>query len=221
MFALIPLNVDVPMYRLPWANVVLIAGIFVTSLYALAVGLDAVDPYILNGWEPSGLFGHMALHAGAIHLMGNLIFLFAFGNAVCAKVGNALNVPLFVAFGLAAAAVHNLLDGQRMIGASGAINGIVGMFLVLYPRNDMTCGWWFLIRVGTFSLSSYWMILLWLAFDLWGAAASSGGDGGIAYFAHLGGFACGFATAWLALRQGWIEMEDDEQSLPDLIAGGR
>ncbi len=206
------------MYRVPWANSVLIALIFVASVAGMVSSSPAIEDLILDGWTVSGLLGHMFLHIGVIHLVGNLLFLWVFGNAVCAKFGNVAFLPVFVLLGLASAAIHNLFDGRSAVGASGAINGIVGIFLVLYPRNDITCGWWFLVRVGTFTLSSFWMILLWLAFDLWGATT---GGGAIAYWAHLGGIAAGMLIATVTLKAGWIEMDKTEQSLLDIMGWSR
>jgi hypothetical protein len=99
---------------------------------------------------------------------------------------------------------------RQEVGASGAINDIVGMFLVFYPTNEVTCVYLLFLRPGRFSASSYWIILLWLAFDIWGAFS---GGGGVAYWAHLGGFAFGFSLAVALLKTGLVTMEPDEKSL--------
>ena len=82
-----------------------------------------------------------------------------------------------------------------------AVNGVVGMYFVLYPLNRMSCFYWFLIKVGTFKLSSIWMILYWLAFDIWGVV---NGGGNVGYAAHLGGFAAGFALASILVLTGVV-----------------
>jgi membrane associated rhomboid family serine protease len=124
-----------------------------------------------------------------------MLFLWIFGNAVCAKIGNLRYLPIYTGLGIIAGMSQLLFSGEGGLGASGAINGIVGMYLVFFPTNEITCYFLmiFLLRpcVKEFSLSSYWMILFWLAFDIWGAMQ---GGGGIAYFAHLGGFAGGGCT---------------------------
>lgn len=206
---LIPYQADVPMQRVPWANwliIVFTIGVFV---------LEALDPagsrrYVLQGWGLSGLFSHMFMHADIIHLIGNMVFLWVFGNAVCAKLGNGWFILAYVMLGFTAATAHLVLDGSPAVGASGAINGVVGMFLVLYPVNEITCAWWFWIRGGSVHLSSMYLIVFWLIFDIWGALS---GSGGIAYFAHLGGFAGGFFLAIALLKAGWIIMDEDEYSL--------
>jgi membrane associated rhomboid family serine protease len=178
-----------------------------------------VGEYMLDGFGLRGLFGHMWLHGGIIHLLGNLLFLWIFGNSVCAKVGNRIYFPLYVLFGLVSAVSHLLFTGGPMLGASGAINGVVGMFLVFFPENDITCWFTFLfVYWRRFTLSSYWMILFWLFWDIAGAVTSLGASSGVAYFAHVGGFAVGFGVAVLMLKKGWIKMERYERSLLELVS---
>jgi len=173
-----------------------------------------VRPFILDGYNIKGLFGHLWLHGGVIHLLGNLLFLWIFGNAVCAKIGNIAFFPIYIMLGILAGIAHLVFQGGACMGASGAIMGVVGMYLVFFPANDITCYFimFLFLRpiVHEFTLSSYWMILFWLAFDIYGA---SRGGGGVAYFAHLGGFATGFVLAVLMLKTKWITMERYEESL--------
>lgn len=177
-----------------------------------------VRPFILTGWTLKGFFGHIWLHGGIIHLLGNMLFLWIFGNAVCAKIGNFKYLPIYIGLGFAAGFSQLVFGGQGGIGASGAINGIVGMFLVFFPANEITCYFCmiFLLSpyVKEFCLSSYWMILFWLVFDIWGAAV---GGGHVAYFAHLGGFAGGVVLAILMLKFKLVTMERYEKSLLQLI----
>jgi hypothetical protein len=101
-----------------------------------------------------------------------------------------------------------------MLGASGAINGVVGMFLVFFPENAVNCLWIFFVFIRRFSISSYWMILMWFVFDVWGAMT---GGGNTAYFAHIGGFAAGVILAIFMLERKWVTMEDYEKSLLQLV----
>ncbi len=211
---LIPYTVDVPMVRLPIANFALIAVTIVLSVLAFGAETEMVNSLILDGWRPGGLLGHMFIHLDPLHLLGNMIFLWVFGNAVCAKIGNGYYLLAYLALGLLAAAAHNLLDGRPAVGASGAINGVVGLFLILYPLNEISCFYFVFIRGGVFSVSSVWMILFWLAWDLWGAAA---GGGNVAYMAHLGGFAGGAGIGVLLLKSGMIEMDRSERSLLQVL----
>jgi len=170
---------------------------------------EKVRPFMLDRFHLKGLFGHIWLHGGIIHLLGNLLFLWIFGNAVCAKIGNLAYLPIYIVLGVFAGIAHLVFQGGAAIGASGAIMGIVGIYLVFFPTNDITCYFVFIFFlrpiVREFTVSSYWMILFWLAFDIFGAIIQGGT---VAYFAHLGGFAVGFGSAILMLKMKWVVMED-------------
>lgn len=157
---LIPYEVDVGMDRWPISNFVLLGVIAVCFGLQSTLSEDTLFSMVLMEEQPWGLLGHMWLHGGLFHLLGNLLFLWVFGNAIAAKLGNVFYPFVYVALGVAAGLAHLFLDGYPAIGASGAINGVVGMFLVFYPRNDCSCLFIFWWRVRTFSVSSYWMILL-------------------------------------------------------------
>jgi len=210
----IPYRVDVPMHRWPISNFVIIALAVVAFIYQSSLSNDELWPLILNGWRPLGLFAHMWLHGDWLHLIGNMLFLWVFGNAVCAKVGNLVYPVLYVAFGLAAAAGHVIFGGGPALGASGAINGVVGAYLALYPLNNISCLLLLWLRFICFSVSSYWIILLFLAFDIWGAVR---GGAQIAYHAHLGGFAAGLGLIVLALTTRLLRMEITEKSLLQVL----
>ncbi len=207
------------MYRWPVANFAIIGVTVFFSLSAMsgAIPLPVVEAMILQNWNPAGVLGHMLLHGGLLHLAGNMLFLWVFGNAVCAKAGNTAYLFIYFGMGAAAAIAHLLFDGAPAIGASGAVNGVMGMFLMLYPLNNITCAYFLVVFFGTFCVSSMWMILLWLSFDLWGAAA---GHGSVAYWAHIGGIAAGFALAAVMVSKGSIRMSDTECTLLDYLRGG-
>ncbi len=224
---ILPWCVDVPEDRRPVANWLIVAvtvGVFVLQIVAMAqhsagphaqgqepVTLGFPYTWVLNGWGLKGLFGYMWLHGGVLHLLGNMWFLWIFGNAVCAKVGNLRYLVLYVLLGVVAGVTHLLFTGGTAVGASGAINGIVGMYLVLFYENSITCYWWFLlVFFRQFTVSSVWMILFWLSWDIFGAVV--GGEG-VAYFAHLGGFGAGFVIALYMCKKDWITMERYEKSL--------
>lgn len=207
---IIPSEVDVPFDRHPFVNWLIVGVTILVFGWQITVGPEGVADYILDGFNIKGLFGHMWLHAGFFHIVGNLIFLWVFGNAVCAKIGNILYLPVYIALGLFAAVAFNIFSAGKMLGASGAINGIVGMYLVFYPLNNITCYWIMGIFTRQFTLSSYWMILMWLAFDFYGVVK---GGGGVAFAAHLGGFAMGVGLAIALLQIRIIRMNEDERSL--------
>lgn len=211
---IIPYEVDVPFDRTPFANWLLIASVVVVFLLQMGTALEVapmqnagfdMEEYVLDGFSIKGLFGHMWLHNGIIHVAGNLLFLWVFGNAVCQKVGNLLYLPVYLIVGICAALLHLVCDGMPAVGASGAINGIVGIYLIFFTRHDISCFWYFFFRAGTFSVSGYWMILMWLAFDIIGIIQ---GGGGVGYFAHIGGFAAGVGIAFALLLTKIVVMDE-------------
>jgi len=228
---LLPYHVDVPRRQVPVANFVLVgvivlvsfgawSGAFTTSgLYHSMGQLNESHPFLLTDWSPAGLIGSIFIHAGVVHLIGNMVFLWLFGNAVCAKIGNLMYPVVFLVLGLASGAAHLVMSDVPALGASGAINGVVGIFLILFPLNDVRCvfaGWIVVPIARTFSISSVWMILLWVGWDLLGAAL---GGGAVAYWAHLGGFAGGVAIGLVGWSTGLITMRETERSLPALLTG--
>ncbi|MDD5011683.1 MAG: rhomboid family intramembrane serine protease [Phycisphaerae bacterium] len=235
---IIPWQVDVPQERLPLANWLIIGviiGFFVWQLNQintyhttiareivdntakqnqdLTIKTDLFNGLVLNGWKARELLGHMWLHGGWMHLVGNLLFLWIFGNAVCAKIGQIPFIIVYLIFGVAAGAAHLFFTGGPAIGASGAINGVVGMYLVLFPTNTIT-GFYLMVFPflywKPFEIPSYILILIWLAYDIFGAAT---GGGHIAYFAHLGGFAAGIVLVIVLLQIKFIRMTRYEKSI--------
>ncbi len=216
---LIPYEIETLQQVRPWTNWLIVGACVIVSLVAMFGGLpdETIDALVLDGWRFPGLLGHVLLHGGLLHLIGNMIFLWVFGNAVCTNTNNFIYLLLFLACTLLAAAVHVLADGSLAIGASGAINGIVGLVLVMYPLNRVSVLWWIVLTGGTTEVRAWVLIVFWLAFDVWGAFR---GGGSIAYWAHLGGLAGGIATGMVALKMGWIQLtEYDNRSLLQLLAG--
>ena len=217
----IPYSVDVPMTRFPWANWAII-GITIL-FYPLCVTESELTPLgEALAFTPGNLLGWVGcvlVHADWWHLGGNLLFLFVFGNAICAKVGNWWYPLLYVALAFLSS-FAGLLDGyDKAVGASGAINGVVGIFLIWYVRNDVAC-FYALYRLnrggtGTFRVSSGWIILLWAVFDVYGLLV---GESHVGHAAHLGGLISGMLIGLGLLLTGWIKMEDYERSLLDLFA---
>jgi membrane associated rhomboid family serine protease len=221
MFLLVPYHVDVPMKRIPWMNWVLI-GITVV-FFPLCISAEKLTPLgenlVAGGKNPLGVVGCVLVHADLLHLLGNMLFLWVFGNAVCAKIGNLVYPFVYLGLGTSAALISVAL-GHPGIGASAAINGIVGVFVVWYLFNALSCwyAFWFFSagNSGTLEVSSYWMVLLWFVFDLWGALE---GTGQVGYLAHLAGLFSGIFLAVLLLATGLIEMEKGECSLLQAFSG--
>ncbi len=121
------------------------------------------ENFVAYGFRPLGLIGSALLHGSFYHLLCNMIFLWLFGNAICSKIGNVLYIPVYLLLSFASSYIALTFDSRPGIGASGAINGLVGMYLVFFPLNDISCLYFaygrFRIFFGTFYLSSFWMIL--------------------------------------------------------------
>lgn len=201
------------MERWPITNFVIIAFTSFFFFYQWGLDEETFESLVHCNGSFLGWFGHLILHGNFEHIFGNMIFLWTFGNAICAKFGNLRYIGLYLLFGMSSAFFHAVFDGDPAIGASGAINGVIGAFLFLYPVNTISVFFWF-FGPRFFTVSSMWMILLWLAFDIYGVFL---GHGSTAYIAHLGGFIAGAATGWLGLKLKWIEMDVDELSLLQYI----
>lgn len=159
------------------------------------------------GPQAEHLFTSMFLHGSWMHLLGNMWFLWLFGN----NVEDAMTRPRFILFylltGLAADGLQVAADPASaipMVGASGAISGVMGGYLLLYPGVKV----WTLIPLGVFTrsvaLPAWVMLLYWAGLQLLGGAgraAAGGGGGGVAFWAHLGGFIAGAALVKLFARR--------------------
>lgn len=203
----IPYSVDVFQEKSPWANVLLIGAttaLFLVSAITYVEGAPfAFQGWVLDGWSFSGLTGSLFLHAGFLHLLANMLYLWIFGNALCGKLGNGFYLLLYFLLGIAAGAFHLIFDGSRAIGASGAVYGLIGFYLALYPVNRIYCFYWLYITYGTVRISGYWLIGFWVATDIYGIYQ---GESLVAYYDHLGGFIAGVASGFFLDSRGWVTM---------------
>jgi rhomboid family protein len=146
------------------------------------------------------LLSSMFMHAGWLHLGGNMLFLWIFGDNVEHRAGPVLYLPIYLAVGLAGSLAQILTDTSSVIptlGASGAISGILGAYIVLFPRNRVTV---LLFRFPA-QVPAIVAIGIWIVFQLisgFGATVlSDESGGGVAYMAHIGGFAAGLLAGFL------------------------
>ncbi len=143
------------------------------------------------------LFTSMFMHGGLLHLAGNMLFLWIFGN----NIEDAMGRPKFVAFyllgGLVAASGQTIIDTSSTIpsiGASGAVAAVLGGYALLYPRARVVTLVIIIIFITIIELPALLVLGLWFLFQLYDASQPIGGEsGGIAYFAHIGGFLFGLA----------------------------
>jgi len=217
---IIPYEVRTLTIRSPWANLSLIAAnvlMFILTVSG-AISDEWFDRLVLSDWSPLGFIGSMFLHAGIMHLIGNMVFLWVFGNALNGIMHDLDFLIAYLATGIFAGMLHLLLDGAPAIGASGAISGMMGLYLAVYPLNEISCFYWF-FRPGTFATRGYLLILAWFAWDFISAIRHVPG---IACWAHVGGTVAGFFIGMLLLRMGRIHVGDyDNPTVLDLMARSR
>ena len=144
----------------------------------------------------STLITSMFMHGGWLHLIGNMVFLWVFGNNIEDVMGHVRFVVFYLLCGIAAAGAQMLIGPSSivpMVGASGAISGVLGAYLLLYPRVRVHTLLFLGVFVTTVALPAYVMLGYWIVLQLLGGVASLSGieGGGTAFFAHIGGFVVG------------------------------
>lgn len=198
---LIPVRTDAPVRFTPWANYALIGLSVLTFILTLLQRhpdtlLDALQ---LHGAEPTwyGFITYQFLHANWWHLLGNMLFLWVFGNAVNAKMGNLAYPLFFLAGGVFAGIIFALVNVDPVIGASGSVAAVTAAFVVLYPRAQITLFYWFFILFGMIELPG--LILVLVKFVIWDNILTAEKGGEVAYEAHLAGYGFGFVVCFLLL----------------------
>jgi membrane associated rhomboid family serine protease len=142
------------------------------------------------------LFTSMFLHGSFMHLAGNMLFLWIFGDNVEDYLGHFRYLIFYLGSGLAAATAHILLNPNSpvpTVGASGAIAGVMGAYFILYPRSRVLV-WFppiFLFQVPAWLMLGYWFLIQFLSGTATSIALTSETAGGIAFWAHVGGFVAG------------------------------
>lgn len=223
---MLPLWDSVPHRRPPVTTALLIAAnlaVLAYQLFLLAKGGSVLDRFmiehalvpgrLIEHWQDrrewQTLLSHMFLHGGVLHLVGNCWFLWIFGNNVEDRLGPFRYLCFYVLAGLAAAALQILIDpGARvpMVGASGAISGVLGAYFVMFPRAwVVTLVPWI---VPIMPVPAFLFLILWFVVQAFNGVGvlmnGSGGGGGVAWWAHAGGFAAGVGLALWAKSRRWV-----------------
>lgn len=211
-----PIRDHNPSDRTPWMTWVLIAVNL--SVFALTLPLQGderaifdvywnwglVPAKITEGFGYTGFVSAMFLHAGVMHLAGNMLFLWIFGDNLEDRLGHIGFLAFYLASGLGAgllqiaAAPESLVP---MVGASGAIAGVMGGYLMLFPRARVDVLVVFVVFFHIFPLPAWLMLGLWFALQVVLGLANPADGGGVAYWAHAGGFLVGAGAilpAWLS-----------------------
>jgi membrane associated rhomboid family serine protease len=220
---LIPYKDDNPTHRFPYVTIgIIISNILIFLLEIIyppgmektVYAYGAVPQYILTfeKFQPIHpaltVFTAMFMHGGVFHLGGNMLYLWIFGNNIEDKLGHLRFIIFYIFCGITAAYSHALIDPHSltpMIGASGAISGILGAYLLLFPR----AGVYTLIFLGFFvqvvKIPALIVIGFWAIVQFINGLVSTGlvKQGGVAWFAHIGGFLIGLLTIklWLPRRK--------------------
>ena len=209
---MIPLHDDNPTEITPVVTIALIATCVLVFLYQVLLPVKPGQAFVYQyGAIPAVVFGHaqlpmemmtlpaygtlvssMFLHGGWMHLIGNMLYLWIFGNNIEDVMGHAKFVVYYGLCGVLAALSHAMIDQNSMVpmvGASGAISGVLGAYILLYPRARVMV----LLPLGFFMHTLYVpagvVLGLWFVMQLFSGGMSLGHEGGgVAFFAHIGGF---------------------------------
>lgn len=171
------------------------------SLFPASPEVSAVDAFL-------PLLTSMFLHGGFLHIIGNMWFLWVFGDNIEDRMGHGRFVLFYLLCGVLAGLTHVVMNWNSMvpaIGASGAVSGIMGAYLMLFPGSRVvtlvTLGWyWFRTELPAYVMILYWFVIQLISGGLSLAAGSAEG-GGVAWWAHIGGFVAGAVFVWLFRRQ--------------------
>jgi membrane associated rhomboid family serine protease len=216
----IPLRDENPTAKIPVVTIALIAlntAVFLATAASArgleaAVALYGAVPYDIVHFRalpvPAAfpplwtLLTSMFLHGGLFHLAGNMLYLWIFGNNVEDRLGRVRFLLFYLACGAAAGLTHILLHpGSRvpMIGASGAIAGVLGAYAVIFPRAKVRTFVFLIIYIDVVDVPAAVILGLWFLLQI----LNVGMGGGVAWLAHVGGFLAGLLLARLALGRGF------------------
>ena len=139
------------------------------------------------------------LHAGFMHLAGNMLFLWIFGDNLEDRMGHVWFLVFYLACGIGASLIHFVTGPNSMVptvGASGAIAGVMGGYLLLFPKAKVDILLILIVFFRVFVLPSWILLALWFGIQLIGSLGSDPDLGGVAYWAHTGGFVIGLALTF-------------------------
>jgi membrane associated rhomboid family serine protease len=193
---LIPLRTDSPLRHTPYMNWALIAAnviVFAIMGFGGAHASAVAERFSLAPRQPLlyQFFTYQFLHAGWLHIAGNMLFLYIFGNNVNDRMGHLGYLAFYLAGGVCAGLGYVLTQAHDvpMVGASGAISAVTGAYLVLLPRSNITVVYWYFL-IGTLEVPSLWFIAFFFLYDV--ILNFFFNDQGVAHSAHISGTTFGF-----------------------------
>ncbi len=217
---MLPIRDHNPSLRKPWVTYGLIIvniGVFLSywpffdgqiSINRFYMAWAMTPERVSNGLQPYTLLTSMFLHGGWMHLLGNMLFLWIFGDNLEDELGHVGFLGFYLVAGLLAGAAHLFSDPNSAIptvGASGAIAGVMGGYLLMYPRAKVDVFFFFVIFFRIIPLPAWLMLGGWFLLQLFNGVSVDAANGGVAYWAHAGGFVVGFLMMLpVFLRRGGI-----------------
>jgi membrane associated rhomboid family serine protease len=224
---IIPIGHDQAIRRLPWITIAIIA--ICTLIQGYASTASDGDAAVLRLGYATGsglglsLITSAFVHAGWLHLIGNMLFLFLAGSTLEDRWGAVRYLAFYLAGAAVATLVFDWMHGGEptvLVGASGAIAATMGAFLVFFGRAQIRFWYWFFRSTGTFHMAAYYALPLWLIEQF--VLSKLDSDDGVAYGSHIGGFAFGVAVALVvrlvspaAARESDAAPEPDAAPRPD------
>lgn len=167
------------------------------------------------GWAT--VLTSMFMHGGWMHLIGNMWFLWVFGNNIEDSMGHFRFIAFYLLCGFAATGAHLLSDPSSAVptvGASGAISGVMGAYLVLYPRVKVQTLFFLFVYVTVIALPAWVLLVQWFVIQVISGVGTMGGEGaGVAFWAHVGGFVAGVAGIKLFQRPQLVTAKRDHVQL--------
>jgi len=207
---IIPLRTDSPLRRTPYMNWAIIAATFAVFLVQIAYNPQAPDQsaftryLILNPAHPR-IWQYVTsafLHANWLHIIGNMLFLYIFGNNINDRMGNLGYLGFYLAGAVISGVGYVVIDGRSsVLGASGAVAAVTGAYLILLPRSNILI-FYFFFFIGTVEVASLLVILFFFSEDLIGQFVLPellGNNDGVAHMAHISGTLFGAALCFVLL----------------------
>ena len=210
---MIPISDDNPTRLVPVVTWAIIAVCVLAYIWERSFGHELEALLNVLGFVPAALFAQpgeipgyvavpakltiltsMFLHGGILHLGGNMLYLWIFGNNVEDGMGHVRYLLFYLTCGIAAALTFAFIDPTSrlpMIGASGAISGVLAAYVLFYPRARVTVVVPLGIIFYPFAITAIWVVGLWFVMQLLSAALTNPNHPGVAFWAHVGGFAAG------------------------------
>lgn len=208
---MIPIRDVIPSRTTPFVTFSLIIANGLVFLYELSLppaqlnGLFAAGGIVpaVSGWLSPALLSSMFLHSGFAHLFGNMLFLWIFGDNIEDRFGHGRYLLFYLAAGMASGAAQAITAPGSfvpIIGASGAIAAVMGAYIVLFPKSRIVMLIWLLFYVDFVEIPAGLFLGFWFLFQFLGGLGTTASEGGIAFIAHVGGFAVGAALGRVLAR---------------------